>query len=189
MTVAPLAPATTQQPGSNLVGQPSFSFAYPAGWKVNVQNQNSASASDSVTQRGISVVFLPGVPNTATTFNQCASASDILTDYYQKNFAPLATSTAQYPYTTVTYDGIQPGQLGGVSTWISVVYSQAYQLPVSQLTYVNVLPREGGMYIVQYQHPSEPEAVSEPIRQSFLTSIVFKSGPLDKNAYCNYLGN
>jgi hypothetical protein len=189
LTVDLLAATTTGQPGLNTVDEPSFSFAYAAGWKVNVQSPNSVSASDSASQRSVSVTFLPGVPNTATTFNQCASASDILTNYYEKNFLSLATSTNQYPYTTVANDGFQPAQLGGVSTWISVVYQAAYALPVNQLTYVNVVPREGGMYIVQYQHPSEPEAASEPIRQAFLTSISFKSGPLAQNAYCNYLGN
>jgi hypothetical protein len=174
---------------ANSVNEPYFSFSYAAGWKVSVQNDNSVSAADVITQRSVAVIFLPGVPNTSTTFVQCASESDVLLNYYNTNFLPLATNPDGFPNTTVTYELFTPGQLGGISTWISVNKVDANGYPAgSQLTYVEVVPKEEGAYIVQYQHQSEPEDVSEPIRQAFLKSIVLKASPLDKNAYCNYLG-
>ncbi len=173
------------------VNRPYFSFKYPAGWRFD-QKTTGGGAIDSAVepgqQRAIMVSFQPGFSNKPGILNQCASIDDYIEGYYQAMFLPLATGTGQYPYTTVTHDTVQPGSLGGRATRISVVHMEAYQNPVTHLTWVEAVPRVDGIYLVSYMHPSEPMAVSETFRKRVFRSVVFKSKPLAGDAYCNYLG-
>lgn len=173
------------------IDRPDFSFSYPAGWRITEFSDSTysgAKANDVTGRQEMGILFRRGFNNSPDILNQCASVDKILDSYYQDNFSRFATGTNQYPYTTVTHDDFKPGLLGGKSTWVSIVHVEAYKNPVTIETWVNAVPRATGIYIVSYQHPSEPMQVSEPLRQAFAKSIVFKAKPLDRKAYCNYLG-
>lgn len=171
---------------------PDFSFQYPAGWAldkgVDANGNSRAQADDANNWYSIGVAFTPGFVNKADTFNQCASVDAYLNDVYKNSFEPLATGTGQYPYTTVTRDDFKPGWLGGKSVYITIVHVEKWQKPVSLIVYINAIPRQGGLYTVSFKHPSEAMGNSEPFRQAFFRSIMFKSPALERNAYCNYLG-
>lgn len=178
----------SQESGWRTYDSADFSFSYPASWTIRASYESSEAWAQDSSNHGFNIRFIPGVPNRANTVNQCASADDALQYIYQTNFEPLDKPANQYPYTKVTHDDFKPGWLGGRSTWVTVTHVEAWQKPVTQEFWINAVPRAGGMYLITYKHPSEPMNVSEPLRRAFIDSIVFKSGPLDKNAYCNFFG-
>lgn len=165
-----------------------FSISYPGNWTVSTETQKFTATDPLDTGRSISIEWRPGVENKRGILNQCASIDELLTWFYKRNYESLDSGRRQYPFTSVTHDDFQPGRLGGQSTNVSIVYQAAYQLPVTRLVNVQVVPRAGGAYIVTDSHRSEPMQVHEPFRLSVFKSIVFKSQPLDGKAYCNYLG-
>jgi len=180
--------APTQDGAWQTYNAPDYSFQYPLSWKLQTNPaRNEAWAQDNV-GRTVSVRFVAGAQNRADTFNQCASEDEMLTQIYKADYEWRETSKAQYPYTSVTHDNYMYGFLGGKETWVSITHVEAWNKPASVQVWINVVPRAGGMYVVTYTHPSESMEVSEPLRKTFAKSIVFKSGPLDKKAYCNYLG-
>ena len=169
----------------------SFTFLYPPGWQVQEESKNSFDSdyvNDPASPRMVGMMFHRGVENHPNLLNQCAGVDEYIDHFYQATFAPMATGTHQYPYTTVTHDDYKPGWMGGRSTWITVVHVEAYQPPATVEYWVNVVPRQGGFYTIVYRHPSEPMQISESFRQRFLQGIVLKAPPLGKDAYCNYLG-
>jgi hypothetical protein len=169
----------------------NFSFEYPDNWQAKrnaVEGFSEITITDSSGTPRLAVSFDPEFTNQKGILNQCASVDEFLTKIYETRFAPYATGTGQYPYTTVTHDDFKPGQLGGKSTYVTITHVEAYQKPLSVNYYLNAVPRSGGIYLVSWGHPSEPMSVSEPFRQRFLQSIKFKAPPLSSNSYCNYLG-
>ena len=181
-------PAQTQDGMWQTYDSADFSFQYPSSWQVYSDSKaRVAGATDSETH-GVDIRFVAGAQNKADTFSQCASEDQLLDFIYKTQYETKATSTDHYPFTSVTHDDYKPGFLGGRSTTVSVVYQEAYKNPLGQLHLIEVVPRAGGMYIITYWHIGEPMEVSEPLRRRFARSVVLKSGKLDKNAYCNYLG-
>lgn len=170
----------------------NFSFEYPSGWKLQ-RNANGrlteiqATSPDSIYTLAVS--FESGLTNQAGILNQCATVDEYLQFYYDERYSkPFDTGTGQYPYTTVTNDGFQPGFLGGKSTYVTINHVEKWQQPVSWVYYMTAIPRSGGFYLATYGHPSEPMQVSQYYQQRFLRSIKFTAPNLDVNAKCNYLG-
>ncbi len=185
---APPAGLDGQDSGWRTYDTADFSFRYPLSAKLQINPEKHSALAQDANLRAYGVRFLPGVRNGATPLVQCASADKVLQKIYEEEFEPLATSRNQYPYTSVTHDDFKPGWMGGRSTWVTITHVEKWKPPVTQEVWLNAVPRAGGMYVVMYGHPSEPMNVSESWRQAFIGSIVFKSGPLDKNAYCNAFG-
>jgi hypothetical protein len=180
------APLASQSAAWKSYENADFSISYPAIWRVSTENRKFSATDPSDERRSVSIEWRPGVENKSGILNQCASIDELLTWFYKTNYEQLDSGRRQYPFTSVTHDDFQPGRLGGRSTNVSIVYQAAYQLPVTRLVNVQVVPRAGGAYIVTDSHPSEPN--HEPFRLSVFNSIVFKAGALDGKAYCNYLG-
>jgi hypothetical protein len=177
----------------NAVKRPYFSFSYPSGWQLNDITPGNwigliVKAEEPGGHHSIVVSFERGLVNRPSTLNQCATLDEYLEGYYKEIFGRLDPGNRFYPFTAVTHDDIRPGWLGGRGYQVSIVYQQAYQNPVTHLAWVEVIPRADGFYLISYYHPSEPMEVSEPFRKKLFGTIVFASKPLDRNAYCNYLG-
>jgi hypothetical protein len=159
-----------------------FSISYPGSWRASTEARKFTAIEPGDPRRFLSIEFRPGFENKPGILNQCASTDELLKWIYDTVYAPRDSGNRQYPYTDVTHDDIKPGWLGGRDT------TEAWQLPSTQLAYVEVVPRVGGAYIVTDSRPSEAMEVHEPFRRKVFSSIVFKSQPLDGKAYCNYLG-
>ena len=143
-------------------------------------------ATDPSSQYKLAVAFDAGFVNQKGILNQCESVDAYLDAVYQARFARYETGKGQYPYTSVTNDGFQPGFLGGKSTTVTISNVEAYQKPYTNVIYMNAVPREGGIYLATFAHPSEAMETSEPVRRHFLHSIWFSAGARDEKAYCNY---
>lgn len=168
---------------------PKFSFQYPANWKIRTNGERFASAkspADDITHVGVE--FFPGMVNQPGTLVQCATVDKALIGYYEANWAIYAKSDPSNAMnrTTVTYDQLGPGTLGGRSMWISVVTTAPGQIVDSVQAWINVVPRKDGFYVVSMSHPSGPMETWEPIRQGFLKSVRLKRERLGNTDYCSY---
>jgi len=190
VTTPPNQPNTPPVPqGWVNVAQQYFSFDRPASWKLSEGSsatQSIAVAVEPGLLHKVAVQFELGFVNHPGILNQCAGVDKYLTDFYAANFAPLATSTAQYPYTTTTYDGPQDGPQGRAIR-VTITTTQSDGSFVTTEYWLEAVQRTDGIYLVIYQDPSDPYSTWLSFRNTFIGTIVFKSKPIS-SSYCNYWG-
>ena len=194
---APSTPPSTSQPdqpttpavpsGWTNLDRQYYSFSYPAGWQLSESTSATKSiavAAEPGLQHKVALQFELGFVNQAGILNQCAGVDTYLTDFYAANFAPLATSTAQYPYTTTTYDGPLDGPQGRAIR-VSIVTTSASGNTSTIEYWIEAVQRTDGIYLVIYQDPSDPYSTWLSFRNTFIGTIVFKSKPI-ASLHCNY---
>ena len=170
------------------VAEKYFSFSYPMGWQLS----GSPSATKPIVlaaepgdQHQVFVQFELGFVNQPGIVDKCAGVDKYLTDFYASYFAPLATSTAHYPYTTTTYDGPKDGAQGR-SIRVSVTTTSQSGSPGTMDYWLEAVQRTDGIYLIIYKDPSDPYDTWLSFRNTFIGTIDFLSKPLPSSAPCNY---
>jgi hypothetical protein len=166
-----------------------FSFDYPPGWQLTQTGPRSYRASNPINSAvSLAIEFRPGVQNHASNFVQCATMEEVLNREFERYRAAHERHNPAdaFDRTTVTYDRLGPGYLGGMSIDITEVEGGGYHPTHSTFVYWNVVPRENGIYWVELRAPSALLAVIQPILKRFQQSVILKGPQLAKGAYCGY---